>query len=305
MKHILLAFLLTVSTSLWASENIVIASPYSPSHSGTPAMQKIVATANKLQKRYNFILDFKPGGEQILAIKYLDEAPNSRLAIIAPKFVEHTVAGRLKKDDYVAIHALGDACWAVISNTGNAQQGINSLQGLKELVVGGVGVGNAAHLTALELGDRYGFEVKYVPFKSNFDALVLLISNQGINMVLERVASFQQYQEKNPNISALAVSCPQRHPDLPRTPTLAEQGIESPYVFNITVAHQLMPAPKRIEIANILNEATRQVGAKEIFRLSDMTPPLFGNQPTTSYYNQRYDFMLKLLKKHQNKIQNN
>lgn len=305
MKHLLLAFLILLSTSIFAAETIVIASPYSASHSGTPAMQKIVATANQMQRRYNFILEFKPGGEQIIAIKYLDEQPNSRLAIIAPKFVEHSATGRLKKDDYVPIHALGDACWAVISDTGNTQQGINSLQGLKELVVGGVGVGNAAHLTSLELGDRYGFEVKYVPFKSNFDALILLISNQGINMVLERVASFQQYREKNPNINVLAMSCPKRHPDLPRIATLAEQGIESPYVFNITVAHQNMPTPKRIEIANILNEATRQVGPKEIFRLSDMTPPMFSNILLSEYYKQRYDFMLKLLKKHQNKIQNN
>jgi tripartite-type tricarboxylate transporter receptor subunit TctC len=305
MKHLLLAFLILLSTSIFAAETIVIASPYSASHSGTPAMQKIVATANQMQRRYNFILEFKPGGEQIIAIKYLDEQPNSRLAIIAPKFVEHSAAGRLKKDDYVPIHALGDACWAVISNTSNTQQGINSLQGLKELVVGGVGVGNAAHLTSLELGDRYEFEVTYVPFKSNFDALILLISNQGINMVLERVASFQQYREKNPNINVLAMSCPKRHPDLPRIATLAEQGIESPYVFNITVAHQNMPTPKRIEIANILNEATRQVGPQEIFRLSDMTPPMFSNILLSEYYKQRYDFMLKLLKKHQNKIQNN
>lgn len=305
MKSLLFAVLALISSLSYGAENIAIISPYSPTHSGTPAMQRIVATANQMQKRYNFILEFKPGGEQIMAVKHMDEQPGSRLAIVAPKFVEHVQAGRLRRDDYVPVHALGDACWAVISNIGNSQQGISSLQGIQELVVGGVGIGNAAHLTSLELGDRFGFDVRYVPFKSNFDALVLLISNQGINMVLERVASAQQYREKNPNIGVLAVSCPRRHPDLPQTPTLNEQGINAPYVFNVIVANQTMPQAKKVEIAGFLNEATRRVGAKEIFRLSDMTPPIFYNQPTSEYFKERFDFMLKLLKKYENKLQNN
>ena len=124
-------------------------------------------------------------------------------------------------------------------------------------------------------------------------------------MVLERVASFQQYRDKNPTIVALAMSCPKRHPDLPRVPTLKEQGIESPYVFNITMAHQNMLPPKRIELSGILNEATRVVGAKEIFRLSDMTPPILNDQLLGDYYKQRFNFMVELLKKYENKIQNN
>jgi len=305
MKHLLLTILVALSITSAAAETITIASPYSASHSGTPAMQKIINTANQSQKKYNFILEFKPGGEQIIAVKYMDEQPNSRLAIVAPKFVEHVKSGRLKKGDYVPVHALGDACWAVITNTGNARTGLNNLQGVKELVVGGVGIGNAAHLTSLELGEKFGFQVRYIPFKSNFDALVLLISNQGINMVLERSASFQQYRDKNPDLNALAMSCPKRHPDLPQVQTLNEQGIKAPYVFNITMASQNMPETKRSELSEILNQATKTVGANEIFKSSDMSPPLFNNQSLTEYYNQRFNFMLEMLKKHENKLQNN
>jgi len=305
MKHLILACLTMISTTVMSAETITIASPYSASHSGTPAMQKIINTANTTQKKYNFILEFKPGGEQIIAVKYMDEQPNSRLAIVAPKFVEHVKSGRLKKDDYVPVHALGDACWAVITNTGTVQTGLNSLQGLQELVVGGVGIGNAAHLTSLELGEKFGFQVRYIPFKSNFDALVLLISNQGINMVLERVVSFQQYRNKNNNLNVVAMSCPKRHPDLPQVLTLSEQGIKAPYVFNITMASQNMPEPKRSELSKILNQATVTVGANEIFKSSDMSPPIFNNQSLMEYYNQRFNFMLEMLKKHENKLQNN
>jgi tripartite-type tricarboxylate transporter receptor subunit TctC len=305
MKCIFLFLLGLTSSMVMAAETITIMSPYSASHSGTSSMFRIINEANSQQKDYNFILEFRPGGEQIIAINALKEQPATRLAIVAPKFVEHVQSGRLNRADYVPIHALGDACWAVITNVGNSRQGIASLRGIPELTVGGVGVGNAAHITALELGERFNFRIRYIPFKSNFDALVLMVSDQSINLVLERVASFLQYREKNPRVTVLGMSCPRRHPDLPDVSTLAEQKINTPYVFNITMSHQNMPDPKRIEISGILNEATRVVGAKEIFRLSDMTPPILNDQLLSDYYKQRFNFMVELLKKYENKIQNN
>lgn len=291
--------------TVWATETITIMSPYSASHSGTPAMFRIINEANSQQKDYNFILEFRPGGEQIIAVNALKEQPLTRLAIVAPKFVEHTQAGRLNRADYVPIHALGDACWAVITNVGNSRQGVGSLRGIRELTVGGVGVGNASHITALELGEQFGFKVRYIPFKSNFDALVLLVSDQSINMVLERANSYLQYREKNPRVTVLGMSCPRRHPDLPDVPTLAEQKMQVPYVFNVTVAHVAMPESKRRQLSRILDSATVSVGAQEIFRLSDMTPPIFSKQSTEEYYQKRIVYMEQMLQKHKAEIVSN
>jgi len=297
--------LLFASTFVESAENITIVSPYSASHSGTPAMFKIINEANSQQKEYNFILEFRPGGEQIVAVNALKEQPNSRLAIIAPKFVEHAKAGRLRKSDYIPVHALGDACWAVITNIGNEQQGIASLQDTSEITVGGVGVGNAAHLSALELSEHFGFKVRYIPFRSNFDALILLVSDQSINLVLERVSNYLQYREKNPQVTVLGMSCPTRHPDLPNVPTLTEQKVQTPYVFNITVAHIGMSETKRQRLSAILNAATLTVGSKEIFRLSDMTPPIFSGKSDEQYYQARIEFMEQLIEKHKGRITEN
>jgi tripartite-type tricarboxylate transporter receptor subunit TctC len=302
MKQFILAVLLAVTSTAWAKETISILSPYSANHSGTPAMYKIIDTANKSQSRYNFILEFKPGGEQIIAVRTLDENTNNRLAIIAPKFVEHTESGKLKFDDYVPVHALGDACWAVIANVGNERRGVASLQGQTELVVGGVGFGNAAHLTSLQLAERFGFKVRYVPFKANYDALVLMAGDNSINMVVDRVASYHQFRDKNPNIKLLAMSCPSRHPDEPKIKTLSEQGITAPFVFNITVAHKNMDAGRRAELGKILQDATRSIGRAEIQRLSDMTPPVFDNIDINQYYSNSTSLVRTLLNKHKQNI---
>jgi tripartite-type tricarboxylate transporter receptor subunit TctC len=302
MKKLLFVLLTCVATTSMAAETISIASPYSASHSGTPAMFKIINEANLAQTKYNFILEFKPGGEQLIAVKYMDEKPQTRLSIIAPKFVEHTRSGKLNRNNYVPIHALGDACWAVITNTGNMNQGVSSLRGQQELTVGGVGIGNAAHITALELGEQFNFAVRYIPFKSNFDALILLVSDQSINMVVERVSSYKQYQDKNLNVTVLGMSCPTRHPDLPQVKTLVEQGVNAPYVFNITIANKNMPEAKRKELASILDIATLKVGEQEIQKLSDMNPPIFKQQSVDDYYNKRINFMEKLIKKYESKF---
>jgi hypothetical protein len=66
-----------------------------------------------------------------------------------------------------------------------------------------------------------------------------------------------------------------------------------------------MPESKRRQLATILNNATLSVGAAEIFRLSDMTPPVFANQSLEDYYQVRFDHMRSMLQKHQKEIANN
>jgi len=302
MKFLVSIMLIMISAWAQASNIVTIVSPYAPTHSGTVAMQRIVEQANQQQSRYTFVLDFKPGGEQILAIRYMDENPGNRVAIIAPKFVEHIEAGRLSRQAYEPVWALGDACWAVITNVGDERKGLASLRGQRELVVGGVGIGNTAHLTALEIGQRMGFAVRYVPFKSNFDALILMASDGSVNMVLERVVNYQQMKIKNPNLQMLAMSCPQRHPDASWVATLHEQGFNTPYVFNIVIANRAMPAVKQQDIADILNRATAEIGVSQIQRLSDMRPPN-RDMPVTVFYNRSISASSVLLKRYHTEIQ--
>jgi hypothetical protein len=60
MKNILLAFLTLITFEISATESIKIYSPYSPGHSATPAMLKIVDEANSSQNIYKFSLEFRP-----------------------------------------------------------------------------------------------------------------------------------------------------------------------------------------------------------------------------------------------------
>jgi len=301
IKTLISVLFLVASLTSHAGETITIVNPYGPGHSATPAMLKIIQEANSLQKEFTFVIEFKPGGNQIIAVKYMDAMPTARLAIIAPAFVENTLKGDLNQADYVPVHALGDACWAVISNRGNEAGGIASLRGEKELTVGGVGFGNATHLTSLLAGEKYKFDTLYIIFKSNNDALINMVGGHGINFVIDRIESYEAFKEKY-KLNVLAASCPKRLDKAPHVKTLKEQGIDAPYIFNITVANRLMPEATRNKLSKILDDATMKIGAEQIAQLSGMNPPMFDKISTVKYYNDSIAKIMVLLSKFKSQI---
>jgi hypothetical protein len=289
VKKIIAALSMALCSTLYAADTIKIYSPYSPTHSGTPAMYKILEEANKSQDIYKFVLEFKPGGNQILALKAMD---HNSLAIIAPAFVENVAAGKVVESDYIPVHALGDACWVVITN--------GSIIGAKEVTVGGVGFGNASHLTALALGDKYKFTTKYIVFKSNNDALVNMAGNNGVIMVIDRFESYESMKRVNPNLQPLGASCPSRIPQAVNLKTLKELGIEAPFVFNITVAHKSMDPIRRKAVSIILNDAQTKVGSEEIYKVSGMKTPKIN---AVEFYNTSTKTVRDLQNKYRSQIE--
>lgn len=287
---IILFFTLSISHAV---ETVKIQTPYNAAHSGTPAMLRIIEQANANQNIYQFVLEFKPGGNQTIALRTLDT--ENDLAIIAPAFVENTNSGQLNEHDYIPLYALGDACWAVITN--------KPFKGQREFVVGGVGIGNAAHLTALALGERYKFNVRYIVFKSNGDALINMAGNNGIEFVIDKYEVYKNLKTKNPNLQMVAASCPSRLPQEPKIPTLREQGINAPYIFNIVVAHRNMPVARQHAIATILKQATQDIGEKEIFKISAMRPPQFDNRNVEEFYHDSVTIIRTLQKKYKTQIE--
>lgn len=293
MTWLKVLLLLVWCSSTFASEVVKIYNPYSPAHNASPALFRIVDEANTIQSTYKFTVEFRPGGNQIIAVKSLDE---NSLAIIAPAYVENVESGKLVESDYAPVYAFGDACWAVITN--------KPVSGQSEFVVGGVGFGNASHLTALALGEKYKFDVLYIVFKSNNDALINMAGDNGIEFVIDKYESYTSLKAKNPKMQMIAASCPNRLPQEPKIKTLKELGIDAPYIFNIAVALRTMPERKRKELGTILTMATQNIGEREIFNLSAMRPPQFDGITVEDFYAKSVRQIKFLQTKYRDKINN-
>lgn len=293
MKKLLPFLFLIVSNIAVATETIRIQTPYTASHSGTPIMLKILETANQLQKNYNFVLEFRPGGNQTIAVKQMDQDPANSLSIIAASFVENVENGQLNAKNYVPLWSLGDACWTVISNT-SSKSSIAGLDQSKELTVGTVGFGNATHLTALQIGKRYNIPVRLIPFKSNYEAVVNMAGNNGVTFGIDTPQAFENLQSRNPQLRMLAVSCNKRLPNYPEIKTLREQGIVAPSVINIVVANTVMPESRRQHLAYILERATAQIGETEVRRASGFSPTQFDQITAQEHFTKSIDLISRL-----------
>jgi hypothetical protein len=278
---------------LWpkAKETIIILNPQGPSHSGTPQLLALVEESNRIQNQYRFVTEFKPGAFESIALRELNNFPQTRLSTMTNASIESIDRGFINENDVVPVFSQGDSCWAVIG-VFNKNIGLDIYKSVQEIVVGGPAIGGATHLAALEIGRKYKIPVRYIVYKSNFDAFIDMVGNREINFILERVQNYKVFKDKNKNLQMVAMSCPRRHPDAPLVKTLSEHGINTPFIWQQIVSNKHMDPARMAEFNTIFTQATRNIGLAKIQQLSDQTPPMFNNVDSKTHYYQSF-FKLK------------
>lgn len=302
MKKLLAVLLMSMGVAQ-ATETITIVSPYNAGYSGQTALMEVMDRANHSQTRYNFIVDNHPGAQGLLALNHAQSGSNNRVAIIAAGAVELFDTGKAHFRDWVPVHGIGDACWAVVTNwPADERQGLKSMRApadAKHLVIGAVGLGSVSHLTGLEMAEYTRQQPLTVLFKSGTEAFMSLVGSQGVNITIDSVQTIENMKSKNPNIKMVATICSQRNPMVPHVPTLAEQGLKDiPPVFNIVLAPSQMPDSKRRDIGTILDQATVAVGADRIFTLSGFRPAVVQKISAQEFFDRRVGQILALRKKY-------
>jgi hypothetical protein len=272
-----------ISGPVLARELIVISNAAGPTHSGTPHMTAMIEQANLIQNKYHFVQEFRTGAFESISHQHILTAPNQYLSVMSNASAESVDRGFIKLENYVPVFSQGDSCWMVIALTGTGTD-LSSVQNLKEIVVGTPAIGGATHLAALEIGRKYNVPVRMIVFKSNFDAFVNMVANNGINFAIERAVNFKQYQQKNPNMQILATQCPIRHPSFPNVKTLVDYGISTPYIWQQIIASRDMDPVRQKELTSIITRAEQALGRDKIFGLSDHIPPMFTGKSTEQHY---------------------
>lgn len=275
---LLLAFF---TASVTAQTIITINSPYSPGHSGQVAFRLVLDSANQSQTKYKFILENKPGGEGVIALRNAENTPETTLSIITAAYVDLVNRGQIKEEDFYPVHGIGDFSWALVTNSPGVVN-FESLKNMPEVVIGSPGIGNSIHLTGLAIGKKFNIPSILIPFKSANDGFVNMAGNHGVNLAFERISIVQQFSEKNPNLKIVAVSGNERNPAWPKIKSLAEQGINVPAPFNIVMAPKNMPRRTAEEIGLILDSATRAVGVNKLASISDIISPVFFTNKMTA-----------------------
>ena len=259
---------------------------------GTDIIARVLAQKLSISLGQQFVVENKAGATGMIAAKQVATAPADGYTLlmghvnsqaIAPALMDKPLYDTVK--DFAPVTYIGYVPNVLVVNSALPVKSVAELIALakarpKGLSFASPGVGSTNHLAGEMLKLDSGAPLVHVPYKGSGPAIVDLLGGQ-VDMNFDAMSSVAQYLKAN-RMRALAVTTPQRDPDLPEVPTMAELGFKT---FAITnwygiVAPAGTPAPivekLHAELAKIvqLPDVARQLAELGV-RREPMSPEQF------------------------------
>jgi tripartite-type tricarboxylate transporter receptor subunit TctC len=183
---------LAIATSAIARENITIYYAWGPGDSVANYHRTLAAEANKIQDKYNFLFDTKPGAGGAIAARTVLGQSDTILAHSTAFFVRPVVYPNesydLTKFKEQYVH-----CMAPMAVTSTKYKSVKDVPANASVGISGLGV--TTHLAAIELKKKYP-QLNIVPFKSTNDSMLSMVSGQT-DMHIGFISEAEQWSKEN------------------------------------------------------------------------------------------------------------
>ena len=171
----LLAFIMSVCAfAATAAENVTIYYAWSPADPMANYARAMIQEANKIQEKYVFLFDTKPGAGNAIAANHVKATPNSILFTssafwIRPEFYPNESYNVADFREFMPF------CTGPVAISSIKYKSWDEVPKDKPLNIGVSGLGVTTHLISLQVVDKYA-QLQPVPFKSAADAFLGLVS---------------------------------------------------------------------------------------------------------------------------------
>ncbi|AIJ48791.1 ABC transporter substrate-binding protein [Comamonas testosteroni TK102] len=200
---------------------------------GTDAMARAVADRLGPLLKQPVIVENRPGVSNTLAVDMTAKATDGHTMVMGV-VTAHAIAPHLLKlgydnnRDLVPVAFVGSVPNVLVVGNSVAANTVAELVAMARKNPGQInfassGTGSTQHIAAEVFKDAAGIQITHVPYKGSAAALVDLVSGQ-VQMSFDTMPSVIG-QIKAGKLRALAVTSPQRNPQLPQVPTMAEAGL--------------------------------------------------------------------------------
>jgi tripartite-type tricarboxylate transporter receptor subunit TctC len=179
-----------------AKENITIFYAWGPGDSVANYHRTIANEANKIQDKYNFVFDTRPGAGGAIASNHVLNTPNTILAHSTAFFVRPNVYPN-ESYDLTQFKELYPHCMAPMAVTSTKYKTWKDVPTDKVITVGISGLGVTTHLAALELQVKYK-NINIIPFKSTTDSMLSMVGGQT-DFHIGFISEAEQWTKENSN----------------------------------------------------------------------------------------------------------
>jgi len=206
-----------------SKENITIVYSWSAADPAANYDRTIIEEANRIQDKYNFMFEAKPGAGGAVAAMHVNNTPNTILATTSAFFIRPNLFPN-ESHDINNYRELMPKCTAPFMITSARYKSWKEVPTNASLTIGVSGLGTTTHLVATQLIKKYP-QMFVIPFKSTSDALISVISGEtdfavGFNGDVESWTK----DNKLGRVYVLGVT---GMSPLENNPTLVSQGFDS------------------------------------------------------------------------------
>ena len=176
MRKLLIMLFCASALAVQARENIQIIYGFSAADNAANYGRTLADEANKIQDKYNFIFDVKPGAGQVVAVNYVKNTPNTIFMTsgafwLRPNFYPNE---SYNVNDFQSFRTM---CSVPFSVARGKDKSWNEVPANKPMTISTSGLGVVSHIVALEVKKNFN-DMTVVPFKSVTDAMLSTLGGQ-------------------------------------------------------------------------------------------------------------------------------
>ena len=265
----LAAFAITAT----AKETVTIIYSWTASDPAANYDRTIVDEANKLQDKYTFVFDAKPGAGGSIAANYVLTTPNTILATSSAFFIRPNFYPT-ESHDVNNFKEILPKCTAPISVASAKYKSWAEVPTDRPLNIGISGLGTTTHLVATQIISKYP-NMQIVPFKSTSEALIATLSSQ-IDFAVGFIGDSESWTKENDNGKRVYILGLTGANPVKQYPTFISQGFPSTLSIMSSPNQLLIPRTvsneKFKEWREILFKASKAKSVRDAYAVDYCVP---------------------------------
>jgi tripartite-type tricarboxylate transporter receptor subunit TctC len=239
MKKLLTVLLATLSLSVSAQkETVTILYSWNAGDVAANFHRALANEANKLQNKYNFIFDVKPGAGGSVAASHILANPTQNLILANSSafFIRPNFFPVAESHDLTKFKSMFPQCTAPIAVSSSKYKTWAEVPTDKPLSIGVSGLGVTTHLVATQVAKKYSNMI-VVPFKSTTEASAATVGGQT-DFAVNFIGDAKQFSEGKHKLYVLGITGPKTVDGIK---PLAQQGFGKDLELMNTPAQLMVP----------------------------------------------------------------